>query len=144
MASARLDFPHVFSEISLGNAAAAEFCRAFLEWVHLIDDFIDADVTHAPEKVIRVNLEALLAFADNEFWLAHHATLLPLLISGVKAYADSNRWAAKPDFRDRATSDVLKSQYQEVLWYVAMICGGYSHYDAMTQKYRSYFYDVHG
>lgn len=143
MAEENLDFPKIFAEVSCGNQHAYDFCGAFLRWVHLIDDFIDGDKPlEDPEFVIRVNLEAMMTFAFNPFWQEHKAALMPLVIQGAKAYADSIRWAKRENFRDRATSDVLKAQYQEVFWFVAKICGGYDHYDQVTQKYRDYHYDI--
>lgn len=140
-----LPFQEIFEEVTLGDRPALEFCFAFLRWVHLIDDFIDGDKPlDDPEQVVRVNLEAMMVFAFNPFWQEHKKELLPLIFQGVKAYADSIRWAQRPDFRDRASADVLKAQYQEVFWYVAKLKGGWKHYDEITRKYRHYHYDVAG
>lgn len=139
----RLDFGKVFAEITLGNQAAADFCHAFLAWVHHIDDTIDGDKPGAtPEQIVRLNLELALVFAFNPFWQQHKLALIPLVIQGAQAYADSNEWAVRPGARDRQASDVLKSQYAEVFWHVACICGGLDHLQQVTQKYRRFYYDV--
>lgn len=141
----RLDFPKVFAEVALGNQDAYQFCSTFLCWVHLIDDFIDKDKElPGSEAVVHLALEVLVTFACNPFWQANKAALKPLIFQGVNAFLDSNRWAKAQDFRDRATADVLKSQYQEVFWHVAEICGGWEHRLAITRQYRHYHYDAVG
>ena len=140
-----MDFDRIFSEVCLGNKDAFEFCAIFLRWVHLIDDCVDADKPIGDlESVTRLHLDAFLVFAFNPFWQAHKKSLLPLVIQGTKAFLDSIEWAERPDFRDRASADVIKAQYQEVFWHVAMICGGYDHIDRVTRLFRHYHYDVTG
>lgn len=140
-----LNFEAIFSEICCGNRDAFNFCVHFLLWVQLIDDAIDRDKPLGePEIIARINLEALMTFAFNPFWQEHKKSLMSLVIQGTKAFADSLEWEKRENFRDRAAADVLKSQYQEVFWHVARICGGYDHMDAVTKKYRHYQYDAIG
>lgn len=140
-----LDFTKIFSEACCGNAHALEFCHTFLHFVHLIDDQIDRDKPPPdPNYVILVNLELFRVISFNPFWQEHKGSLFPILVQGVQAFADSIRWAQRTDFRDRATADVLKSQYQDVFWHVAYLCGGYRHLDLITRKYRTYNYDATG
>lgn len=138
-----LDFPKIFEELCLGNLAAYEFCLAFLMWVHFIDDAIDCDQAwNDPEQVIKVNLQAAMVFAFNTFWNEHKKSLLPLIIQGSSAFADSNDWALRGEKRERQAADVLKAQYQEVFWHVAYLIGGYDHLDRITTKYRNYHFDA--
>ncbi len=143
MESSQHDFPAIFTEVCQGNQDAIEFCLAFLEWVHLIDDFIDQDkLLNNPEVVMRTNLRMAVVLSMNPFYQQFKAQLLPLMVAGVKAFADSLEWVNREDVRDRLSSEVLKSNYQEVFWYVAFLIGGYGHMDAMTKKYRHYNYDL--
>jgi hypothetical protein len=145
MEAPKLDWPAILEEVCLGNPQAAEFCHTFLHWVHLIDDYIDRDNPNpSQDYVILVNLELLRMLSFNPFWQQHKASLFPVIIQSVQAFADSNRWAKSDDFRKRATADVLKSQYQDVFWHVAYIVGGYEHLNKISQKFRTYDYDAVG
>jgi hypothetical protein len=143
MEEPRLDFEAIFADVACGNADALKFLRVFLCWVHLIDDFVDGDKpAWEPDDVVRTSLDAFLTFGFNPFWQQHKAALLPLVMSGTRAWLDSNQWAGHENFRDRASADVLKSQYQEVLWFVAKLCGGWEHYAKVTAKWRKYHYEL--
>lgn len=139
----KLDFRQIFEEVAPGNRAAQDFCHAFLAWVHFLDDMVDQDKPEAgPEDIIRLNLELAMVFAFNPFWQEHKTRLIPLIIQGAQAYADSNEWAKSVNARDRLSSDVLKSQYAEVFWHVAYLCGGPELLQQVTRKYRRFNYDV--
>jgi hypothetical protein len=143
MESSKFDFPKVFTEVCQGNQDAVEFCLTFLEWVHLVDDFIDQDKPlNDPELVMRVNLRLAVVAATNPFFQRYKAQLLPVMVAGVKAYADSLEWMGRKNAQDRQASEVLKSNYQEVFWYVAFLIGGWGHMDATTKKFRHYNYDL--
>jgi len=124
-----------------GNAEAFEFCAAFAEWCHWIDDCIDKDHLCLPETAIRVNLRAFLAFSSNAFFQRHKECLTPLIVQAFRSYADSNGWEKRMDVRDRRAADVLKGYYHEVLWHTAYLAGGWEHLAFITKKYRSYDYD---
>ncbi len=142
-ASPDLDFDRIFTAVCKENAAAKEFCFVFLSWAHFIDDTIDKDKPKPDlESVVGLNLQAAMCFAFNPFFQEHKASLLPLIIAGVKAFVDSLEWARRPDQRDRFCADVLKAQYQEVFWHVALLVGGYDHFDQVTKEFRHYHYDV--
>jgi hypothetical protein len=131
-------------ELCAGDASAREFCTVFVVWCHVIDDVVDRDKPlPTKEDFARIMLEAVTVFAFNPFFKTHRDSLLPLVIQSTKAYEDSLAWAASPDLNKRRAADVLKSQYQDVLWQVAFLCGGYGHLDAMTKRWRHYQFDAH-
>jgi len=138
-----VDWPRIFADVCCGNQAASEFCFSFLALVHFVDDVIDGETAKwQTDQILRVNLELIRVLSFNPFWEANKNGLFPLVLMSVQQYADSLRWVKREDFRERATSDVLKSQYQDVFWHVAYLCGGYQHMDAISQKYRLYHYDA--
>lgn len=110
----------------------------------MIDGAIRGGSVYSAEQVIRINLEALATFSKNPFWQEHKEALLPLAIQAAKAYADSLRWERSENFRDRATAEILRAQWQEVFWHVAKLCGGYDHMDQITRKYRQFKYSANG
>jgi hypothetical protein len=130
-------------ELCAGNASAQEFCTVFVVWCQLVDDVIDRDKPlPTTEDFARMMLEAATVFAFNSFFQTHRASLLPLIIQATKAFEDSLAWAVSPDAHKRRAADVLKSQYQEVLWHVSFLVGGYGHLDAMTTRWRHYQFDA--
>ncbi len=137
------DAEAIVTDVARGNKAAFDFLTVFWWFCHWIDDQIDRDHEPLPDqRIVRNNLEVLMTFAVNPFFQEHKNTLLPLIITGVHAYADSLRWAGDPDPIRRKAACVLKSQYQEVLWWVAYLVGGHEHMQAMTEKYRQYDFDL--
>jgi hypothetical protein len=130
-------------ELCAGNTAAQEFCTVFIVWCHLVDDTVDRDKPLPDlETFARVMLEAATVFAFNPFFQEHREKLLPLIIQGTKAFEDSLAWASHSEPCKRRAADVLKGQYQEVLWHVAYLVGGYDHMDAMTRRWRHYQFDA--
>lgn len=124
-----------------GDKSAMEFCEAFVQWVHWIDDLVDKDKLWLPRDVVRVNLNALLVFSSNEFFQRHKLGLMPLVIQSFGAYSDSNRFEKREDVRDRRAADIIKSTYHEVIWYVAYLVGGWDHQRAVTKDCRIFDYD---
>lgn len=139
-----IDFQRIFEDCCLGNKEAFEFLRAFLLFVHAADDVIDADKPIDSENFLLVNMEWVRCLSFNSFYQEHKASLYPLIAQSVNDYADSNLWAKRSDFRDRASSDVLKSNYQQIFYQVALLCGGWDHMREMSKKHRVYDYDSAG
>src|SRR5262245_38731760 len=130
-------------ELCAGDLSAQEFCTVFVVWCQVVDDAADRDKPlPSTEDFARMMLEAATVFAFNSFLQQHRASLLPLIIQATKAFEDSLLWAASPDLKKRQAADVLKGQYQEVLWHVAFLVGGYAHLDAMTTRWRHYQFDA--
>lgn len=137
-------------QICLGNESAMQFCRVFLFWVHWVDDLIDQDKEYTPEQVIRLNLEAISVFSDNEFFQRNKITLTPLIVNAFGAFCDSLEWEKRESKRDRRAADVIKSFYHEVFWHTAYLCAaqsgkdGWAHMREMTKKFRVFDYDFKG
>jgi hypothetical protein len=127
-----------------GNQDAEKFCRAFVRWVHFVDDVIDGDKVLKVEEVAGANLDVILAFSENPFFSSYKLILMPLVIQASRAWVDSEDFVKRTDEQDRNASHVLKGFYHEVVWHVAYICGGWEHMRAVTAACRSYDYDTHG
>ncbi len=92
------DAQAIVAEICRDNKAASDFLTVFWWWCHWLDDQIDQDHEPLPDqRIVRNNLEVMMTFACNPFFQEHKNTLLPLIITGAQAYADSLRWASDPD-----------------------------------------------
>lgn len=123
------------------NKDARDFCSALVRWLHSIDDAQDRDKHWAPEDLVRVHTDAIRAFAENSFFQANKLMLLPLLIQGFRAWADSAGWEAKEDIRDRRAADVFKSYYTETIFHVGYLCGGWDHMAQVTKRFRKVDHD---
>jgi hypothetical protein len=135
------DIEKAFREIAKGDKEAYEFCEAFYGWVQTLDDLIDQDQPITAEKATVMNVGLIYTLAKNKFFAAHQETLLPIILVSSVAYIDSERFKTHEHVLDRIASQVLKSQYADVFYYVAFLRGGMGHMLAMTKQYREFSYD---
>ena len=135
------DFDAIFNDITKGNRAAFDFCNAFFRWVHCLDDLYDKDKEVPASAVSFLFFSLIQTIACNPFFQQHRDVLLATLLMSSQAWADSEEWKKREDVLHRITSQVLKSQYQDVFLHVAALCGGQQHMQEMARKYRDYNYD---
>jgi hypothetical protein len=135
---ARLDA--MFRELCCGSEDALHVCWAFYQFLHVVDDLVDRDV---PVAVDTVGFH-LIAFTEvvacNPFFQAHRDLLMGAFRVAVVEWLDSEEWAKREDVWDKMAARVLKSQYQNLFFLIASLCGGVAHMRAMTAKYREYQY----
>jgi hypothetical protein len=126
----------IIMEAAKGDSNAEEFLRCFAERCHFVDDLYDYDwKDHAPNPrshLAQQEAQWLFCLSSNSFWLAHKATLLPLMLASVSAWEDSNAMS------EGYTRDVLKGYWHEVVWMVAFIRGGWPHMRSMSGRNRDY------
>lgn len=115
---------------------AKDFCSVVVRWLHSIDDSLDKDKQWSPQDLVRVNMEAISTFAENEFFQTNRLILLPLLIQGFRAWADSARWEKSEDIQEQRAAQVFKSLYTETIFHVAFLVNGWDHLAAVTEKLR--------
>jgi hypothetical protein len=137
------DAESFFDELCLGNKAAAEFCRGFYNYVQWLDDAVDKDKSYTVEETARLTLETVFIFAENPFFQEHSSFILPIIVQSVLAWESSEEFASqKENYCDFIASQVLKSQYHEVFWHVALICGGIGHARRILKSHRKFDYDL--
>lgn len=128
-------------EIARGDAAALEFMQVFYVFVQTFDDLVDRDKPVTPEEAGSALLRFILVLSQNKFYLAQCGSLLPLITAAMGAWVGSEYFAKRKAVLDHITGQVLKSQYQDIFFHVALLTGGLPHFFAMQQKYRSYYFD---
>jgi len=142
--------PSFYERLCNGNKSAAAFCKTYIEDCHTTDDIVDGDKDLTDERLVAVRLDMTLKLSGNEFWQEHWRSLFPIFVGACAAYLDANRFSrgliakyAKPDeaLLYRRAAEVLKSQYGEVLWHVAFICGGWTHMRDLQKEYRVFGFD---
>lgn len=128
-------------EVTKGDENAANFLAAFQDKAHLLDDVLDQDHPRSPDEHYMTELNWLLTLTSNPFVQQHSAKLVPVMALGINAWADSNVMQKSVKRRDRMAADVVKGFYHEILWLVALICGGYDHMRVVSLKYRNYNFE---
>jgi len=128
-------------EIANGNEQAHSFMRAFYIWVQTQDDLFDKDKPVTAANLATTNMNLLLEVSNNPFYRENSNVLLPVLMSASLAWVASEDFAKREGPLDRLSSQVIKSQYQDVFFQVALLVGGIDHCLAMQAKFRSYYFD---
>lgn len=129
------------SELTKGNELAAKFVISYVAFCHLIDDIYDAD-KEVTDKRLVLELMLFLEQIIMNPWVREHSQLLwPLIVAGANSWLDANEWERSEDKKKRLSSDVIKGQYHEVIWFVAFLCGGFQHQQNITSRFRDYDYD---
>lgn len=128
-------------DISNGNEDAHRFMRAFYIWVQIQDDLFDKDHEVKASQLASSNLNLLIEVSNNPFYRENSNVFLPVIASASLAWVASEEFAKRDGALDRLSSQVIKSQYQDVFFQVAMLVGGIDHCLAMQSKYRSYYFD---
>lgn len=129
-------------EISNGNEDAHRFMRAFYIWIQIQDDLFDKDHEVKASQLASSNMNLLFEVSQNPFYQEHRAVFLPVIVSASLAWVASEDFAKREGALDRLSSQVIKSQYQDVFFQVALLVGGIDHCLAMQAKYRSYYFDA--
>lgn len=125
-------------EITKGNVHAADFCSSYLSRVHFIDDIVDEEKKPTDEGLVRSEQDFFEQFTFNPWARAYQNSLWPLMVVGMNAWLDSNEWAKSRNKVLQKDAEVLKGVYQEVIWFVAYLCGGREHMREMSRKYREF------
>lgn len=133
-----------FLRLANNNEQAWSFVELFANWSHQIDDLIDQDKTISDEEVVEMQLAWMAALSTNPFYLANQSFLMPLLILSSNTWLDSNKWGKSEDPVQRCHSDVLKSQYHEVIFACVYLCGGWKSLREFTALHREYQKDNYG
>ena len=123
-------------EITKGNALAADFCQSFVSRVHFVDDIVDENKAPSDEALVKSEQDFLEQFMLNPWAKEFQAFLWPLMVVGFNAWLDANEWSKGRNKVLKADAEVLKSTYQEVIWFTAYLCGGREHMRSMSRKYR--------
>ena len=137
-----VSFDTIFEELCMGHQSPREFCHTYLRWCHDMDDFIDGDKKIPTDEIIGTQLQLMYVFTRNEFWQHNQDSLMPLIHNSAMTFLESERLSEDNDIQKRLASQLLKSQYQDIFYYVAYLVGGWEHSKQMSIKYRDYDIDV--
>ncbi len=132
----------ILTEAANGNDNALAFLRAWATRVHWIDDLADRDALdrrpeewYLPGHFSTHEVEWLTTIVSNPFFLAHQQKLLPTMLASYGSWVDSHGFPAEQQ-------SVLKAQWHEVVWIVALLTGGYNHMRKVAATNRQFDVDV--
>ena len=128
-------------EISAGNADAESFIVVYWAFVHTLDDLVDRDKTPSAEDVATATLSLIETIAFNPFVRENSGAIISSIRTAALVWVDSERLSKQESVKDKVVGNILKSAYQETIFLVASIVGGFRHAMAMQAKYRGYDFD---
>jgi hypothetical protein len=129
------------NELTKGNEFAARFIVTYIAFCHLLDDIHDKDKDVTDQRIVLEMMMFLEQISLNPWVREHIHSLWPLIVASANSWLDANRWEKDIDHHKRRSSDVLKGQYHEVIWFIAYLCGGFQHQQNITTRFRDYDYD---
>jgi hypothetical protein len=133
----------MYDEVACGNADALKFIFHWNLYCHGIDDIVDGSLAmRDPEQVVGLFAEANLLYTL-PFYRANWERLQSVVMLITNAYADSVMWEDSYDKGQRTMADVLRFAGNEMLFAVALICGGYQHMRRVSAKLRNQSWQDH-
>jgi hypothetical protein len=95
--------------------------------VELWDDLIDKDKPVTDSSLNGVFVDLLFWLPQNPFFNAHKAHLLPVIMTCINAWMDSNTLQHADNARARQAAWWLKQMGVELYGTVALLMGGFDH-----------------
>ena len=126
----------IIRQAASGNPFAETFLRAYVGRAHWLDDLVDEPRHPCCEVLARHEAEWLQQLTGNPFFTANSARLVPLMLTGLNAWVDSNRMPPGP------VRDVLKAQWHELVHAVALVTGGWDALRKLTRSGREYDFET--
>lgn len=122
----------------LGDAAAIRFVTDFADTCELFDDLIDKDKPVDDAHVIRVLFKVLAEMPLNPFFDRFKTQLVPIIITGINAWLDSNELEQGND-NDKVFAYVLRDWYMEFVSYVIYLLRGRDYMREVSMDVRHFF-----
>jgi hypothetical protein len=118
-----------------GNKDAENFCKAWVEFCHTLDDCVDRDKPLSPSAVARAFTAYTLELAGNPFFQVNKGVLVGLMVQSA------NYWVASHD-RSPTERDITKCFWHSVIYEVAHLVGGWDHMAEVTRKTLEFDYEL--
>lgn len=129
------DCEKICGAAAAGNHNALLFLIALLPYVHLVDDLWDQDKPVELEDLAKTLMRFNEQLLSNPWVQERRQAVTALMRAGAQAWVDSHAPG-----HERAR-DVLKSQYHELVWYVANECGGWDHAREVARMFREFDFE---
>lgn len=125
------------ARVAMNQPDAVNFLQRWVHTINAIDDLVDTKTS--AEFKIALFVRALELF-NHPFYLAHRATLNPVILNIANLYADSVAWSGSEVDWQNAFADYARHGGSEMFLTVAGIVGGYTHQRAVSLELRAGHY----
>jgi len=122
----------------IGDPYAVSFILAFSDACELFDDLIDKDKPIDDAHVVRVLFSLLTELPLNPFFDAYKQQLIPIIITGINAWLDSNV-LENGDENQQVFAYVLRDWYMEFISYVIYLVRGRDYMRQVSMDVRHFF-----
>jgi len=123
---------------SNGNQDAWNYLFIIAKALRIIDDLVDEPEKVTVEDKYKLADLLLVALPSNSFFVANRLSLVPLHLTSVNAWIDSNDWMEKDKTRKNYAL-VIRDQITELVLLVAYITGGSDYLRNISLKVRELF-----
>lgn len=121
-----------------GNYEAVAFLLVMFQIAETWDDLIDEDKVPAA-KITEAFLLALYTLPSNAFWDSNKHKLLPVILTGINAWLDSNELETHTDRHSRVWAYALRDWYMELVAATAECVGGFQLMREISMDARAFF-----
>ena len=123
---------------SNGNNDAWSYLSIISKVLRIIDDLVDEPEKVKVEDKYNLALLLMVELPSNSFFHAHKLALLPLHLTSINAWIDSNDWMEKDKTRKNYAL-VIRDQITELVMLVAFLTGGTDYMRNVSLKIRELF-----
>lgn len=123
---------------SNGNTDAWNYLVIISKVARVIDDLVDKPSEVDVEDKYRLAQLLLVDLPSNSFFHTHKTSLLPLHLTSLNAWIDSNDWMKKDKTRKNYAL-VIRDQLTELVLLVAYLTGGNEYMRKISLKIRELF-----
>lgn len=111
-----------------GNKDAENFCNAWVDFCHALDDCVDRDKPVTPDAVAKAFTGYTVELAGNPFFQVNKGLLVGLMVQSA------NYWVESHNRKDAGERDVTKCFWHAVIYEVAHLIGGWVWVREVTAK----------
>lgn len=123
-------------EVCLGDQHAINFIDMFMSTIEIWDDLIDKDKPVSAEDINTVFTNLLFWLPQNLFFEKYKSYLLPIIMTTINTWHDSNYLGSEEDIRSKQEAWYLKQFGIEMFSAVAFLIGGFEHMRDVSLKIR--------
>jgi hypothetical protein len=123
---------------SNGNNDAWSYLSIISKVLRIIDDLVDEPEKVKVEDKYNLALLLMVELPSNSFFHSHKSALLPLHLTSINAWIDSNDWMEKDKTRKNYAL-VIRDQITELVMLVAFLTGGTDYMRNVSLKIRELF-----
>lgn len=123
-------------EMLCGDDDAVRFYLDIARGSHVYDDLIDGDKPVSPEAVHALFWRMLFELPLNPFFVAHQATLRPVIMTGILNWIAANDMEQSGSTEELRVAHVIRYSVGDILLASMVLTGGIEHAKANARRAR--------